>query len=469
MTAARSRNRYRRKSPSSWLGAALLNILAALGVVCIVLVILSFVFNISIMMFKTGSMSPTITAGSIAFVHEIPAQEMKVGDIVTADRGENVLPVTHRVTSILDGDAQSGKVTFEMKGDANEAKDPEPYTAETVRKVLFSIPGIAPIIQQLRNPFALGGITIAASLLVVWAFWPRREDEEDEEDAADRDDLVDAPARSVTRTEPQSAVTRSPKHAVALPAVAAMVAAGTGMFGPLPQELSAVPAASPVAAGSGTDATAPAEVHGQYLRMRAIGDESTMLNLSPGASAGWTVDVWADAPDPGKVKLEIGSGHLSEALASQLLVDVRTCSQIVPMDECPGGAAGPVSGVTLTDLGESPDSDRRLLEMPSDEKRRIQVTVTLNKNADAEAVAGHRSGVRLTAIGQGEEVSLGPGDPGDPGDPGNPGPGDPDNPDNPGDLPRTGIEGWLWILLAASALIAAGSAVVHRTRIRRKL
>ena len=48
-----TRSRTRRRSPASWLGAALLNILAALGAVCIVLVVLSFVFNLSIMMFKT--------------------------------------------------------------------------------------------------------------------------------------------------------------------------------------------------------------------------------------------------------------------------------------------------------------------------------------------------------------------------------------------------------------------------------
>lgn len=450
----RSRERSRRKSPSSWLGAALLNVLAALGVVCIVLVILSFVFNISIMMFKTGSMSPTITAGSIAFVHEIPAEKMEVGDIITADRGEKVLPVTHRVTTILDTDAQSGEVTFEMKGDANEAKDPEPYTAESVRKVLFSIPSIAPIIQQLRNPFALGGITIAASLLVVWAFWPRREEEDD----SDNNDLGEVNAGAAT------SVARSPKHAVALPAVAAIVAAGTGMFGPVPQELAAVSITGPVSTVPSAGTTTPAEVHGQYLRMRAIGDESEMLNLSPGASADWTVDVWADAPDPGTVELTIGTGRLSESFASQLFVVVKTCSEIVPMGECPGGAAKPVSGVALTDLGPSPGNDRYLLEMPSDEMRRVQVTVTLNNSADAEAVAGHRSGVRLTAIGQGEEVSIGPGDPGDPGEPDAPGSVDPDV---PGDLPRTGVEGWLWVLLIAGVLIATGSAVVARTRSRR--
>ena len=51
-------------------------------------------------MFKTGSMSPTITAGSVALVREIPASEINVGDVVTVDR-EDALPVTHRVTSIV--------------------------------------------------------------------------------------------------------------------------------------------------------------------------------------------------------------------------------------------------------------------------------------------------------------------------------------------------------------------------------
>src|SRR5690606_4283866 len=123
---------------------------------------------------KTGSMSPTITAGSASLVREIPVEDMEVGDIVTVDRGEKVLPVTHRVTEIRSIDESTGAVTFEMKGDANAEKDPDPYTAETVRTVMFSVPGVAPILQQWRNPFLLGGITIAASLLVVWAFWPRR-------------------------------------------------------------------------------------------------------------------------------------------------------------------------------------------------------------------------------------------------------------------------------------------------------
>lgn len=458
-----TRQQARRKSPAKWLGGALLNVLAALGVVCIVLVILSFVFNVSIMMFRTGSMSPTITAGSIAFVHEIPAEKMEVGDIITADRGEKVLPVTHRVTSILD--AESGQVTFEMKGDANEAKDPEPYTAETVRRVMFSIPGVAPAIQSFRDPFVLGGITIAASLLVVWAFWPRREEESDDDESAEKGkDARTAAEASAHLLNDQAAVTRSPKHALVLPVAVVLLAASSGPFGSVDRQMLAAAAADSTHASAAATDTA-AEVHGQHLRMRAVGDETKMLNLSPGSSAVWTVDVWADAPEPGTVELEIGSGQLTETIADELLVDVSSCAEIVPMNRCPGGEVDLLHRIPLNELGVAPENDRYLLDMHSDEKRRVQVRVTLAQNADAEAVAGQRSGVRLTAIGQGEEISLGPGDPADPDDPIDPGP---DASDGPGDLPRTGIEGWLWMLLLACALIAAGSVAVARTRSRRK-
>ncbi len=44
-------------------------------------------------------MEPTIPTGSLAVVHEIPASEIAVGDIVTVDR-PGQLPITHRVTSV---------------------------------------------------------------------------------------------------------------------------------------------------------------------------------------------------------------------------------------------------------------------------------------------------------------------------------------------------------------------------------
>lgn len=156
-------------------GDHLLTLLALAGGVCILLVILSWVFSISLMMFRTGSMSPTIPTGSVAVVREIPAIEMEERDIVTVDRGDGALPVTHRVVEIQDVDPATGAVTFVMRGDANAEADPHPYTATEVRRVMFSVPGAAHVLVWFGEPVVLGALTLGATVLVVWAFWPREE------------------------------------------------------------------------------------------------------------------------------------------------------------------------------------------------------------------------------------------------------------------------------------------------------
>ena len=435
-----------RRSASAWLGGAVLNILAVLGVVCIVLVILSVVFNVSIIMFKTGSMSPTIPAGSASLVREIPATDMKVGDIVTVDRDDKVLPVTHRVTDIKNVDESTGAVTFEMKGDANAEKDPDPYTAETVRTVMFSVPGVAPILQQWRNPLLLGGITIAASLLVVWAFWPRR-------DEGDEDKLAEA-------THPRA---RSPRHAIALPVVLALAVGGQAIPG-------ASFAEDALAARADRSVTAAAEATDDILRIRDFGDTEKMRHLSPGASAAWTVDVWADAPEPGTVTVSVGPGEVSEAIAQALFIDVRVCAMTESEAQCPTGSERLIRGMPLSELVPAADGGLKLLDMDSDDSRRIEVTATLAADADVRAVAGATAGVRVLAEGLGDKDSTGPGDPGDPG-----APGDSDSDADgtvegaadgggSGELPWTGIDGWQWTLLAAFLLVVTGSAIVSRTR-----
>jgi signal peptidase I len=157
---------------------AILTLLAVGGSLCIVLVLLAVVFHVSIIMFKTGSMSPTIPAGSIALVQEVPADAVAVGDIVTVDR-PGVLPVTHRVTSVAEdaaatASANSHARTLALKGDANRTEDPAPYTVDSVKRVIFSVPGIAPLVAQASNPVVLGTTTVVMAAVVTWAFWPRR-------------------------------------------------------------------------------------------------------------------------------------------------------------------------------------------------------------------------------------------------------------------------------------------------------
>ena len=163
-----------RRGAGGVIGDALLTLAAIAGTVCIALVLLAYFLDVTLIMFRTGSMEPTIPAGSVAVVQRVGADELAVGDVVTVDR-EGLLPVTHRITGIAGGEASEERV-ITMRGDANAQDDPHPYTLSSARRVLFSVPGMAPVIASLGDPLVLGGLTLGATILVVWAFWPRRTD-----------------------------------------------------------------------------------------------------------------------------------------------------------------------------------------------------------------------------------------------------------------------------------------------------
>jgi signal peptidase I len=148
----------------------LLTVAAVGGLVCIVAVVMAAALQISLIMFKTGSMSPTIPVGAIAVVREVPAAEARVGDVVTVERGPGELPVTHRVIHAAPMDG--GLVSLELKGDANPGPDAAPYVVDRVRLVLVSVPLLGYAVAAVSTPWALGGITLAAAALVTWAFWP---------------------------------------------------------------------------------------------------------------------------------------------------------------------------------------------------------------------------------------------------------------------------------------------------------
>lgn len=155
--------------------STVLNVAAAGGVLCIAWVVCALVFHLSLIMFRTGSMSPGIPAGSLALVREIPATEARVGEVVTVDR-PGQLPVTHRVVEVTApaGARPGTPVRIVLKGDANPTVDPAPYHVATVRLVLWSQPGLARVVVWMGHPAVIGTLTLATTALVTWMFWPRR-------------------------------------------------------------------------------------------------------------------------------------------------------------------------------------------------------------------------------------------------------------------------------------------------------
>ncbi|WP_432563740.1 signal peptidase I [Kineococcus sp. SYSU DK003] len=155
-----------------WAREAVLTVAALGGLICLLAIGAAVFCDITLVMFRTGSMSPAIPAGAVAVVRAVPATQVQVGDVVTVARPD-ALPVTHRVVSIApnpQGTVSSRLLT--LKGDANASADPTPYPVTEVRRVVISEARLGNWINQARSPLALGATTLFVGALVTWTFWP---------------------------------------------------------------------------------------------------------------------------------------------------------------------------------------------------------------------------------------------------------------------------------------------------------
>ncbi|MCO1340134.1 signal peptidase I [Kocuria polaris] len=371
--ARRAAARPRGSRAARLLGDALLNVAAAGGAVCIVLAVCAFVFDVSLLMFKTGSMEPTIPTGSVAVARAVPAADVQVGQIVTVDR-PGQLPVTHRITSIEPAEPGSAARTFTMRGDANRDDDPYPYTVEDVRRVFFHVPHAANVVVWFGNPYVLGGLTLGASVLVTWAFWPR----------------------GICRDEPADA-RGGGRHRGAAALVLIAGAVGAQTVFPTP------------AHAAGDESTS----RGDVLRVSTRGDAGAMGNLRPGVPVPWQVGVWADTDESGHVSARLdvlGDPRLA------LDVTVRFCTgRWAGYDDAGGSSDGATcAGRNLgsVDLGTVAPGDAAELftRVPADEARWMlfDVRIAGGTGPQAQGAQGASTALRVTASGFGEDVGVQP-------------------------------------------------------------
>lgn len=191
---------------------------AIIGVFCLVLTVLGALFDVRPVVFRSGSMEPTIGTGALAFTRTVPAADLEVGDVVTVRTAEGVR-VTHRIRSISPNGEQ---VTLVLKGDANEVVDADPYVVSTADRVLFSMPRAGYVVDALGSRTATFAGGILVGLLLVTAFGRRRRDETPVvvETASAGTTDVPAVAAGVSRPVPGR---RRPALAVAIGVAAAVV------------------------------------------------------------------------------------------------------------------------------------------------------------------------------------------------------------------------------------------------------
>lgn len=146
-----------------WVGA-LVGTLSTLSVIAVV------VLGVQPLIFRSGSMSPTISTGALAFAKSVPAADLNRGDIVSV-RDAKGTRVTHRITKIKMDGRQSSLM---LKGDANEIADAAPYVVSSADRVYFDLPKVGYVISWLSGPIGTFGGGLLAGGLLLLVFRPGR-------------------------------------------------------------------------------------------------------------------------------------------------------------------------------------------------------------------------------------------------------------------------------------------------------
>lgn len=379
------------------------------GAACLVFALLAFTGGYSLMMFKTGSMSPTIPAGSVALVQRIPASEIVVGDVVTVDRA-GTLPITHRVTSVGEGSDAAERV-ITMRGDANAVDDPMPYTLTEARIVRGSVPYLAPVIAQFGNPWVLGSLTLATAFLVGWAFWPRR---------PRTDEAGEPPPDPVDTADPPGDGESAGRAATGARVSAALFVLAVCAY-------SATLAPVPASAATGSDS----------LTVRSDLAGAGVQALDPLVPLRWHLDVDASrAPADGDLAIAISSAGDSEF---GLRAEVRACGQPWLADgTCPSGER------LLRPEGPLPADGvwQDLLSTATPAVVYVQVALTAQPQSPEAGAAGASVTVRATAAGDTVDTGI----------------------DGESELPPTGGSGLALLAAPAAVLVGIGIALLARRR-----
>jgi len=144
---------------------------AVVGSLCLLVALVSALFGVKPLVFRTGSMGPEIPAGALAMARTVDAADLEVGDVVSVHDAEGVR-VTHRVVDLQESGEQA---VLTLRGDANTVPDAAPYPVAEADRVFWSVPWLGHAVAFLSSPLGLlllGGSAVAL-LIVVFRPTPR--------------------------------------------------------------------------------------------------------------------------------------------------------------------------------------------------------------------------------------------------------------------------------------------------------
>ena len=144
----------------------LLTLLALIGIAMTAVTVFAAQTGLRPLVVKSGSMEPTIHTGSMVLVREIPASEIRVGDVLAVERPDHTR-VTHRVVAV---EHNGPTASLTLKGDANEDPDADPVVVARAGRMVSTLPVLGRVgafLSSARGGFVLGCLFAGVVLAVV--------------------------------------------------------------------------------------------------------------------------------------------------------------------------------------------------------------------------------------------------------------------------------------------------------------
>jgi signal peptidase len=169
---------------------ALFVVALAVAALALATVVVPRAFGFGTLAVMSGSMGGSAPTGSLVIGSWHAPEQIEVGDVILVRR-DGRIPVLHRVIA---RESRAGEAVVRLKGDANPAADPEPYTLpDRVLRKRWALPVIGYVVGILRVPAAWMVFvvvpTILLAFLILRDLWRRPE-------LPDAEEAPAAPARA---------------------------------------------------------------------------------------------------------------------------------------------------------------------------------------------------------------------------------------------------------------------------------
>nr|WP_072854307.1 signal peptidase I [Lactonifactor longoviformis] len=131
------------------------------------------VFGVKPAVVLSGSMEPTIQAGDLIFIRETDPNKLQKDDVICYLSSGKA--ITHRIADITTG--EDGRLQFITRGDANNAEDQLPVTADQVQGIWKGgrIGGLGNFILFMQSTTGMILFIVCPLLLFfLWDIWHRR-------------------------------------------------------------------------------------------------------------------------------------------------------------------------------------------------------------------------------------------------------------------------------------------------------